>query len=160
MDIKKVILKDKNTALMINDPDEDAILNRAANALNKGVKVILFYNKTLSDKQNIKIARKLRQLCSLFGALFIILSRSDIANLVDSDGICLFEYDLDFSDIRKIVHNNDKLFGMYVYSRENIITAKENNLDFVILEQNADIALASALDNIDEIKKIKLIRNI
>ena len=157
MDIKKVILKDKDIAFMINDLSEESILDRAGLALNKGVKMILFYNKTLGDKQNLKIAKKLRQLCSLFGALFIVLSRVDIAELSQSDGICLFEHDFNLSDTKKILHE-DKLFGMYVYTKDNIITAKENQFDFVIIEKNIEATICDKLNELIDTKIIRLAR--
>lgn len=155
MNIKEAILKNKNKAIWIDSVNfpQESILNTAAEALNKGYKIIQFYFKFATDKQNIELGFKLRQLCSIFDALLIVNSRADIAQIIEADGLCLFQNDITLTQARKLFHN-DSIFAIYSVTLENVLEAYEAQPDYICIEQSNLISLN---DDIKALNKIKLI---
>lgn len=155
MDIKTALLKNVKTATLIDIVhfSQELILNAAASVLNSGIKIIQFCAVTATDKQNIETAQKLRQLCSIFNALLIINSRPDIAQIVDADGICLFENDMSIENAKKILHD-DKIIAIHAKTLENAIEAVNNNVDYVCIDS---LIKPSLKDNLNTLNKIKII---
>ena len=137
MKINEAILRNKNKALWLDSTffSQEVVLNEAASALNNGIKIIHFYFKNATDKQNIELGFKLRQLCSMFDALLIVNSRADIAQIIQADGLCLFNNDMTLDQAKKIFHN-EIIFAIYVETLENAIEANENKADYICLDLN------------------------
>ena len=105
--LKQLFIKNASNYLLTNDKDidENDFIDKIAKYLNSGVKIIE-YIPSKSDRYSLKIAKKLRQLTSMFGALLLIKGRCDILKIAKADGIAFDEADFDIDDILKIVDND------------------------------------------------------
>ena len=95
--LTELMLKNKNINLIVsseNIKDDNIFLNSVADALNNGVQIIQLKDKHSSPKRIVELGRKLRELTSLFDALFFINGRADIAYALEADGVHLEEEDL------------------------------------------------------------------
>lgn len=131
-DIKKALLKDKNIYLITNSDnlDEDEFLDIVSSALQNGVKIIQYREKTKSALEIIRIGKKLRQLTSMYDALLIVNDRIDIAQLIDADGVHLGQDDIDILDARKIL-GDDKIIGISTHKPDDAIVALKNKADYI-----------------------------
>ena len=162
MNIKEILLKNKSKAIDISKIDEfsqDKILNKVALALNNGIKIVHFYIKNATDKQNIETAQKIRQLCSIYDSLLIINSRVDIAQVVEADGVCLSSQDVTINQAQKIIHD-DKIFCSYISSFENALEALENKFDYVCLDSDIDPSIKAKISSLKDIKIIEVDKEI
>lgn len=161
MNIKEVLLKNKNNALFIESKclNEDLILNYIAKALSDGKKIIQYYFKSLSDSKNIELGFKIRQLCSIYDSLLIVNSRLDIAQIINADGLCLFDGDISISQAKKILHN-DIIFAKNINKKDDIIKEDLKQFDYICINQDNKELLNSNLSALKDIKIIKLNRKI
>jgi len=158
MDIKEILLKNKKKAVQISTGMvfiQDIVLNRIANELNNGVKIIQFLAKNATDQQNIDTAFKIRQLCSMYDALLIINSRVDIAQLTKADGVCLMENDMSIKQAREVMHSN-LIVAKYSKKLEDLIDAAKNNADYICYDYGSKDALKSNFKALNRIKLIEL----
>ena len=128
--LKEILLKDKNKALYIDNKTENT-LDSIAQALKNNIKIIHFFIKNLSDKKNIELAFKIRQLCSIYDSLFIINSRADIAKITNADGICLNKNDINIEYAKDIL-GNDKIFCYF-----DDDTSYNNDFDYICSFENS-----------------------
>ena len=128
--LKEILLKDKNIALYIDDKTENT-LDNIAQALKNNIKIIHFFIKNLSDKENLELAFKIRQLCSIYDSLFIINSRVDIAKITNADGICLNKNDIDVKYAKDIL-GSDKIFCYFDDG-----TSYNNDFDYICSFENS-----------------------
>ena len=128
--LKEILLKDKNQALYIDNKTENT-LDDIAQALKNNIKIIHFFIKNLSDKENLELAFKIRQLCSIYDSLFIINSRVDIAKITNADGICLNKNDIDVKYAKDIL-GSDKIFCYF-----DDDTSYNNDFDYICSFENS-----------------------
>ena len=128
--LKEILLKDKNLALYIDNKTENT-LDDIAQALKNNIKIIHFFIKNLSDKENLELAFKIRQLCSIYDSLFIINSRADIAKITNADGICLNKNDIDVKYAKDIL-GSDKIFCYF-----DDDTSYNNDFDYICSFENS-----------------------
>ena len=128
--LKEILLKDKNKALYIDNKTENT-LDDIAQALKNNIKIIHFFIKNLSDKENLELAFKIRQLCSIYDSLFIINSRVDIAKITNADGVCLNKNDIDVKYAKDIL-GNDKIFCYFDDG-----TSYNNDFDYICSFENS-----------------------
>lgn len=158
--IKDVLLKDKYCAIAFKDGlSEDILLDMAASALSYGIKIILFYDKTKTDEQNLKSAQKLRQLCSLYEGLFFIISRCDLAKLSDADGICLKSGDLTINQAKKFL-DDSKFYAKYQTKTQDEFYLTQNDFDVVFVDEDNSESNKSILASENNPKIIKIVRHI
>ncbi len=123
INIKKLLLNGKNKCAIVSDIDFD--LDKVANILNNDIKIIIFKNNVLNDTDFLNIALKIRQLTSLYEALFLIERRIDLAFLADSDGVFLDNSSVKAIDAIKIL-TKDKFFAT--------TSANDPQSDFIICD--------------------------
>ena len=131
--IKNVLLKDKNIYLITssdNFSSQNEFLDKVAQILNAGVKIIKYREKNKSASEIIKTGQALRQLCSMYNALFIVNDRVDIAKILDSDGVHLGQDDIPIKEARKIL-GEDKIIGISTHKPDDAITAQQNGADYI-----------------------------
>ena len=135
MDIKKALLKNKKEILNISFCDNnEKLLDFIASKLDD-IKIIHFYIKNLSDKDNLELGFKIQQLCAFYNALFLVNSRADLALILDSDGIFLDKNDINITQAKKIIHAGNKLFATSYATDDcdyTIINYKQENNIFKI----------------------------
>ena len=78
---------------LVTSPHE-TLLNNVEAALKGGLTLLQYRDKTGDDSLRLEQARKLRQLCHIYGALFIVNDRVDVALAVDADGVHLGQQDM------------------------------------------------------------------
>ncbi len=106
MNLKKYMLEGKNLYLVTNSDNftsEDDFLDALALALKSGVDIVQLREKNKTASEFIAIARKIRELCSTFGAIFIVNDRVDIAHIVEADGVHLGQDDISPKNAREIL---------------------------------------------------------
>lgn len=131
--IKNALLRNRNIYLITSQQgfeDDNDFIDRIAQILNAGVKLIQYREKNKSAKEIINTGKKLRQLCSMYDALLIINDRVDIAKIVDADGVHLGQDDIDIISARKIL-GEDKIIGISTHKPEDAILAQEQNADYI-----------------------------
>ncbi len=131
--IKQTLLKDKNIYLITSSDNfnsGDEFLDKIAQILKCGVKIIQYREKNKPAKEIIKTGMKIRQLCSIYGALFIVNDRIDIAKILDADGVHLGQDDIPINEARKIL-GNDKIIGISTHKPNDALEAQKAGADYI-----------------------------
>lgn len=133
--LNQLRLKDKKLYLITSRDDfdsDDAFLDAIASALNGGVDLVQLREKTATAKKIIELGKKIRGLCSIYNALFIVNDRVDIAKIVEADGVHLGQNDVDIENAWRIL-GKDAIIGVSVHCSEEITAAIALGADYVSL---------------------------
>lgn len=87
---------------LVTSPTEK-IFSIVEAALLGGLTLVQYRDKYSPDSDRIRIAKKLREICHDYGALFLINDRVDIAVAVDADGVHLGQDDLPIAVARQLL---------------------------------------------------------
>jgi len=109
---------------------EDEFLDAVASALQGGVNILQLREKHMSAKKILELGRKLKQLCSEYGATFIVNDRIDIAAILEADGVHLGQDDLDVKSAREILGKNS-IVGVSTHAQEQALKAVEDGADYI-----------------------------
>lgn len=124
---------DKKLYLVTNSDkfaSEDEFLDAVASALQGGVDILQLREKNMPAKKILELGKKLKQLCSEYGATFIVNDRIDIAAILDADGVHLGQDDLDVKSAREIL--GDKcIVGVSTHAPEQALKAVEDGADYI-----------------------------
>lgn len=133
MDIKKYLLKDKKLYLVTNSDkfnSDDEFLDAVASSLKGGVDIVQLREKNANAKRIIELGLKIRELTSLYNALFIVNDRVDIAKIVNADGVHLGQDDIDINTAREIL-GSDKIVGISTHCKDDAKRAIEAEADYI-----------------------------
>jgi thiamine-phosphate pyrophosphorylase len=112
-------------------PEQEAVV---AAALRAGVRLVQYRAKEgthgLHDRQRLREARRLRQLCAASGALFIVNDRLDLALAVAADGVHLGQDDLPTAEARRLL-GADRLIGRSTHALDQLQQALAVGSDYV-----------------------------
>ena len=72
-------------------------------ALNGGLQIVQYRDKQANDLARLQTARKLKQLCNQYDALFIVNDRVDLALAVEADGVHLGQQDIPIQLARQVL---------------------------------------------------------
>ncbi len=149
--------------------------------LKAGIKIIQYREKNASTRKMLKEAIDIKNLCKLYGAIFIVNDRIDIAIASDADGVHLGQDDMPIEIARKMFPG--KIIGISVSNVEETVDAQNKGADYLgagsvfptgtkkdsdvigleMLEKIAKISKIPVyaiggitLENLDEIKKINV----
>jgi thiamine-phosphate pyrophosphorylase len=122
------ILK-KNDLYVITDQKEN-LLEIIEEILIAGVKIIQHRFKKGTDKDHLKEAIQIQNLCKKYNSLFIINDRVDIALAVNADGIHLGQDDLDLKTARKLL-GYSKIIGISANNEIDISNALQDGCDYI-----------------------------
>ena len=100
-------------------------------ALEGGASVIQLRKKTMAKGEQYSIARALRRLTQLHGALFIVNDHADIAIAADADGVHLGQDDLPPSAVRELPGFDGRLIGRSTHSLEQAKGAIGEGADYL-----------------------------
>ena len=100
-------------------------------ALEGGASVIQLRKKTMAKGEQYSIARALRRLTQLHGALFIVNDHADIAIAADADGVHLGQDDLPPSAVRELPGFDGRLIGRSTHSLEQAKGAIDEGADYI-----------------------------
>jgi thiamine-phosphate pyrophosphorylase len=131
--LNKIRLKDRKLYLVTDGSkfkNNDQFLDAVASALKGGVQIVQLREKTATAKEFIELGKKVRELCYMFDALFIVNDRVDIAKIVKADGVHLGQDDIDIADARKIL-GDMAIMGISTHSSEQALKAIESGADYI-----------------------------
>jgi thiamine-phosphate pyrophosphorylase len=99
-------------------------------ALQGGLTLVQYRDKTADDLIRLQTAERLKQLCHQYEALFIINDRVDLALAVDADGVHLGQDDLPVSVARQIL-GSQRIIGRSTHNPDDLKRAIEEGADYV-----------------------------
>lgn len=109
---------------------KDDFLNAIASALQGGVDIIEFNETSIPDKVIVELGHKIRILCDEYGATLIVNKRADIASIIEADGICLSQDDINITNARNILGEN-AIIGKICHTPDDIIEAMNDGADYI-----------------------------
>ena len=122
------ILKDND--LYVITSQKENLLEIIEDLLIAGVKIIQYRFKEGTDKDHLKEAIQIKNLCKKYNSLFIINDRIDIALASNADGIHLGQEDLDLKTARKLL-GYSKIIGISANNQIDISNAIEEGCDYI-----------------------------
>lgn len=131
--LNKLRLKDKKLYLVTssnNFLNDDEFLDAIASALKGGVGIVQLREKNSSAKRIITLGKKIRELTSLFDAIFIVNDRIDIAQALDADGVHLGQDDVGIEFARELL-GDSKIIGISTHAPEQAQKAVESGADYI-----------------------------
>ena len=99
-------------------------------ALQGGLTLLQYRDKTANDIDRLDNARKLRQLCQQYGAIFIINDRVDLALAVDADGVHLGQEDMPIAVARQLL-GPQRIIGRSTTNPEEMQRAIQEGADYI-----------------------------
>ena len=133
-------LEKKKLCLITNSDkfeSKDLFLDAIASALQGGVDIVIRRELAYPDNVVVEIASKLRILCDEYGATFIVNNRSDIAMIVEADGVHLGQNDISPQDARTVLGEN-AIIGKSTHNPDEVIQAVNEGVDYITFEPIAD----------------------
>lgn len=133
MKLNRLRLQGKKLYLVTNSDkfnNDDDFLNAVASALKGGVQLVQLREKSASASRIIELGKKIRELCSIYGALFIINDRIDIAQILEADGVHLGQDDIEIQHAREILGTNF-IIGISTHKPEQALKAQEQGADYI-----------------------------
>lgn len=133
-------LEKKKLCLITNSDkfeSKDLFLDAIASALQGGVDIVILRELAYPDNVVVEIASKVRILCDEYGATFIVNNRSDIAMIVEADGVHLGQNDISPQDARTVLGEN-AIIGKSTHNPDEVIQAVNEGVDYITFEPIAD----------------------
>ncbi len=129
--------KCKNSEKILKENDLYVITNEKENLLEiieeiliAGVKIIQHRFKKGTDKDHLKEAIQIKNLCKKYNSLFIINDRVDLALASNADGIHLGQDDLDLKTARKLL-GYSKIIGISANNEIDISNALKGGCNYI-----------------------------
>ena len=119
----------ENNLYAITDQKKD-LLEIIENILIAGVKIIQHRFKEGKDKDHLKKAIEIKNLCKKHNSLFIVNDRIDIAIASNADGIHLGQDDLDIKTARNLL-GKSKIIGVSANNSIDISNAVKSGCDYL-----------------------------
>ena len=117
------------TLCLITSPT-DKLLQQVSAALRSGVSMVQYRCKKGEDRERLKEAIAVRDLCRTHGALFIVNDRVDLAMAADADGVHLGQDDMPVDVARSLI-GADRLLGLSTHSLREVQGAMEEPVDYI-----------------------------
>jgi thiamine-phosphate pyrophosphorylase len=108
----------------------DTLFNIVESALEGGLTLVQYRDKTADDSSRIQQAQKLRQICHQYGALFIMNDRVDLALAVDADGVHLGQEDISIATARQLL-GPQRLIGRSTTNADEMQRAVQEGADYI-----------------------------
>lgn len=99
-------------------------------ALQGGLTLVQYRDKTSDDDLRLELAQKLCQLCRHYEALFIVNDRVDLALAVDADGVHLGQQDMPIAVARQLLGPN-RIIGRSTTNPEEMQKAIAEGADYI-----------------------------
>lgn len=114
---------------LVTSPSE-ALFPIVEAALQGGLTLVQYRDKTTDDIERLEIALKLRQLCQQYRAIFIINDRVDLALAVDADGVHLGQQDMPIAIARQLL-GPGRLIGRSTTNPQEMQRAIQEQADYI-----------------------------
>jgi thiamine-phosphate pyrophosphorylase len=109
---------------------DDTVIDQCAIALQAGIKILQYRNKTNSDDEVENICIELQALCKAHDATFIIDDRPHLAKKINADGIHIGKDDMSIQEARVIFPKG--IIGVSCYgSVRKALEAQNEGADYV-----------------------------
>jgi thiamine-phosphate diphosphorylase len=135
---------------LVADPDHAVgdFLSTVDQALTGGVTMVQLRAKSLTDRELLALAIRLRQSCSRHGVPFIVNDRLDIALASGADGIHLGVHDFPIDVVRGLARRGF-IIGYSPETDEHILTSGNHGADYLgvgpVFDTSTKIDAGSAL---------------
>ncbi|MEH1879330.1 MULTISPECIES: thiamine phosphate synthase [unclassified Nostoc] len=113
----------------VTSPSE-TLLNTVEAALKGGLTLLQYRDKTADDSLRLEQARKIRQLCHIYGTLFIVNDRVDLALAVNADGVHLGQQDMPIAVARQLL-GSQRLIGLSTTNKDEMQGAIAEGVDYI-----------------------------
>ena len=120
----------KENHLYVITDQKDNLLEIIEEILIAGVRIIQHRFKTGADRDHLKEAIQIKNLCKRYNSLFIVNDRLDIALASNADGIHLGQDDLDLKTARKLL-GYSKIVGISANNAIDISNALDEGCDYL-----------------------------
>ncbi|WNZ26496.1 thiamine phosphate synthase [Leptolyngbya sp. NK1-12] len=120
----------KQSYLYLVTSPVDNLLAVVEAALQGGLTLVQYRDKTADDLTRISTATRLRQLCHRYNALFIINDRVDLALAVEADGVHLGQTDVPIALARQLL-GSQRIIGRSTTNPEEMQRAIEEGADYI-----------------------------
>jgi thiamine-phosphate pyrophosphorylase len=120
----------KQALLYLVTSPSDHLIPIVESALQGGVTLVQYRDKTADDLVRLGNAQKLRELCTRYNALFIVNDRIDLALAVNADGVHLGQQDLPLEMARQML-GSGRIIGRSTHSPEDLARAIAEGADYV-----------------------------
>lgn len=114
---------------LVTSPHE-RLLEIVESALQAGLTLVQYRDKTADDRDRYEMAQKLRHLCDRYQALFLVNDRVDLALAVNADGIHLGQQDLPIEQARQLL-GPDRIIGCSTTNPEEMQRALNARADYI-----------------------------
>jgi len=114
---------------LVTSPSE-ALFTIVEAALEGGLTLVQYRDKTADDRDHLLQAQKLCQLCHQYGAIFIVNDRVDIALAVNADGVHLGQQDLPINVVRQLL-GPQRLIGRSTTNPDEMQQAIQEGADYI-----------------------------
>ena len=132
---QKIRNKHKGIDVTFSGTDSfDEFMDKIAAELATGTDIVQLNGKNLSDKQFLDCAKKIKQLCELFQATFIVKNRADVAYLSGADSVNLEQEDLDIRYVKEII-GEEILIGIYTNTENDVLCSVKDGADYISMKQ-------------------------
>lgn len=102
----------------------------AGQLLESGITVLQLRAKGLGSGEFLRLARRLRELASAQGVLFIVNDRVDIALASEADGVHLGQDDIPVEEARSLL-GRDKIIGFSTHNPAQAREARATTADYI-----------------------------
>jgi thiamine-phosphate pyrophosphorylase len=106
------------------------LLGTVEKALQGGLRLVQYRDKTSDDQVRLAQAQQLCQLCRHYGALFILNDRVDLALAVGADGVHLGQNDIPIALARQIL-GSQKIIGRSTTNPNEMNHAIQEGADYI-----------------------------
>jgi thiamine-phosphate pyrophosphorylase len=114
---------------LVTSPSERLLATVEA-ALQGGVTLVQYRDKTADDLTKLTTAQQLCQLCHRYGALFVVNDRPDIAIAVEADGVHLGQKDLPVALARQVM-GPQSIVGRSTTNKQEMQRALDEGSDYI-----------------------------
>jgi thiamine-phosphate pyrophosphorylase len=114
---------------LVTSPSDD-MLGVVEAALQGGLSVVQYRDKSISDCDRLEMAQQLCQLCHRYGALFLVNDRVDMALAADADGVHLGQDDIPIDVARQLLGPH-KIIGRSTTNAEEMEAAIAEGADYI-----------------------------
>ena len=118
---------------LIADPDHCAPLpieSVVSEALDGGVTVVQLRVKDRPQSEVVELATRIKRLCDITGALFIVNDYPDVACEVEADGVHIGQGDMNTFTARQLL-SDGQLLGRSCSSLEQALQADQEGVDYI-----------------------------
>ncbi len=102
----------------------------ARTVLNAGVRVLQLRDKLRPKGQLLPVARRLQEICSEHGAVFIVNDHIDLALAAGADGVHVGQKDLGIEVARRVLPP-DKIVGLSTSTVDEALEARKKGADYI-----------------------------